>query len=96
MKEVMEIRSQIGQIRKKLQDARARLADAALREIGLQIGDRIIVDRRGVDVECSVSGVEVSEYNGDPKPLAVIVKKDGTSGVQSVGYFRGWRKKGGK
>jgi hypothetical protein len=94
-KEMQEIRDQIGQLEAKRRDALKRIDEAALRHMGLVIGDRIIVACRGVDVECSVVGVEDAAYSNNPRPAAVIVKKDGTVGTKSVGYARDWRKKEG-
>ena len=93
VKEMKEIRSQIGQLEAKKRDALDRLDEAALRHLGLSIGDRIIVTTRGVMVECSVTGVKGAAYSDNPWPIVVKIKKDGTVGAQSLGYYREWRKK---
>jgi formylmethanofuran dehydrogenase subunit D len=93
IKEMKEIRSQIGQLEAKKRDALKRLNEAALRHLGLSIGDRIIVTTRGVEDECSVTGVNGAAYSDNPTPIAVKIKKDGTVGTQSPGYCRVWRKK---
>ena len=93
LKEMKEIRSQIAQLEAKKRDALNRLDEAALRHLGLSIGDRIIVTTRGVDIECSVTGVAYAAYSDNPSPIAVKIKKDGTVGAQSPGYSREWRKK---
>ena len=86
MKEVNEIRSQIGQLRAKIRDAEARLEDAGLRHLGLSRGD-VIQTQRGL---VAVTGC--SATRGDPRPEGVKVKKDGTPGGQSAGYILEWRK----
>jgi hypothetical protein len=92
-KEVLEIRSQIGQLEAKKRDAVKRLDEAALRHMGLCIGDRIIATRFGDEFECSVIGVADAAYSRNPRPSAMRVKKDGTVGTQSAGYIGEWRKK---
>ena len=92
-KEVLEIRSQIGQLEAKMRDAMKRLDEAALRHMGLCIGDRIIVIRHRESFECAVTGVADAAYSNKPRPSAIRVKKDGTVGTQSAGYIDEWRKK---
>jgi hypothetical protein len=93
-KEVLEIRSQIAQMEARKRDALTRLDDAALRHLGLSIGDRIIVTNgRGMDFECMVTGADGVSYSSTLRPTAVKVKKNGAIGSQSAGYIEKWRKK---
>jgi hypothetical protein len=81
MKEIKEIRSQIGQLQQKLRDARKRLEQEALKGLGLSVGDRIKTPRGLVEVTgCEVFSNTISLYG-------VEVKKDGTTGTQSAGYI---------
>jgi hypothetical protein len=90
LKEVNEIRSQIGQLRAKIQDAEDRLESAALKALGLSVNDRIFVrNRYGIDALIEVRGCTSSW--GTPRPEGVKVKKDGTAGVSSAGYIDNWR-----
>ena len=91
--EVLEIRSQITALDAKRRDALARLDAAALRHLGLSIGDRIIVTMGPKDFEAVVTGVDSAMWSDRPRPTAVKVKKDGTAGEASAGYIREWRKK---
>ena len=84
MKQVNEIRSQIGQLRQKQQEAEARLVIAGLAAIGLSIGDRITT-RKGV---VEVSGCEASW--GKPRPTGFKVKANGEAGSVSAGYIDQW------
>ena len=87
MKEINEIRSQIGQLKSKIRDAEARLEDAGLRHLGLSRGDIIKTPRGLVCVTGCVAG-----WSSAPRPEGVKVKKDGTAGAQSAGYIREWTK----
>lgn len=88
MKEINEIRSQIGTLKAKLRNANDRLREAGLRHIGLKIGDRIEVKGKFV--------AEVTSCDVWPHgiwPVGVKVKKDGTVGHQSAGFIGdNWRK----
>lgn len=79
MKEVNEIRSQIGTLQAKIVEAKKRLEEAGLRKLGLSIGDRITTNKGLVEV----TGCDAAR--GYPRPLGVKVKKDGTAGEQSAG-----------
>jgi len=81
MKEINEIRSQIGQLERKLRDARKRLEKAGLKVLGISVGDRIKTPKGLAEV----TGCEVSTFS-DPRPTGLKVKKDGTTGEQSIGY----------
>lgn len=91
MKEINEIRSQIGQLEQKLTEAKARLSEAGLRHLGLSVGD-VIIAHVGSKREClaSVTGCNVSW--GEPRVEAIKVKKDGTVGGVSAGYICEWAK----
>ena len=82
MKEINEIRSQIGQLKQKLKDAQMRLEQAGLKAIGLSVGDRIKTKKSVIEV----IGCEVSTWS-DPRPIGLKVKKDGTTGAQSAGWL---------
>jgi len=81
MKEVNEIRSQIGDLCANIREAEKRLVQAGLRQLGLKIGDRIKTGNTVVEI----TGCETRD--GDPRPTGVKVKKDGTAGAQSAGYI---------
>lgn len=91
MKEINQIRSEIGTLRKKLADAQFRLEQAGLRHLGLSVGDVIEVKTRRGWLDVSVTGCNAKF--GEPNPLGVKMKKDGTVGSQSAGYISTWRKK---
>jgi hypothetical protein len=93
MKEINAIKSEIGQLEAKQRDAKIRLRDASLRYMGLEIGDRILVVKRGKEIECAVSGVYTSL--GEPRVEATRVKANGEIGSQSAGWIGNgnWRKK---
>lgn len=90
MKEINQIRSQIGQLDSKMADAKARLEAAGLRALGLELGSRIICEERNKEQLAEVTGCEASY--GTPRPKAVKVKKDGTTSSVSAGYIGKWRK----
>lgn len=89
MKETHQIRSEIEQLEAKLRDARYRLNEAGLRQMGLQVGDRIEVLGKIVEVTGSLG----ADY-GNPRPEGVYVKKDGTAGQNSAGFIpeNEWKK----
>ena len=89
-KEINEIKSQIGVLKRKLDEANSRLEAAHMRHAGLKVGDRIIVHRDTGDVEAIVKGWAV-EWFGPGRPIAIKVKKnDGTRGAASAGIFHKW------
>lgn len=87
------IKSQIGQYKKRIRELEAQGKQAALEVMGLKVGDRIIVAGRKGDFEAQVTGVD--HWDLSPRPTAVNIKKDGTAGSQSVGWIglREWRKR---
>lgn len=91
MKEINEIKSQIGQLQVKLSEAQKRLEDAGMRHIGLKCGDRIEVDGIGI---VEVTGVAFPPFRVSPRPEGLKVKKNGRVGKQSAGYIgsNSWRK----
>lgn len=90
LKEVNEIRSQIGQLESKMREARARLEQAGLKALGLCVGDRIEHSGRGSEMIAEVTGCEVNW--GEPRPTGKKVKKDGSVSSISAGYISEWRK----
>jgi len=91
-KEIDAIKSEIGTLQAKLEAAKARLEIAELRNVGLAVGDLIIVNTRRARIQKKVETQVVGwAYNA---PDVRLVKKDGTIGINSV-YVPtdGWRKK---
>lgn len=81
MKEINEIKSQMGQLRQKLTAAKKRLEQAGLKALGLSVGD-VIKTKKGL---VHVTGCEaVSHWVW---PVGLKVKKDGTVGQQSAGHI---------
>jgi hypothetical protein len=93
MKEINAIKSEIGQLEAKRWDAKIRIRDAALRYMGLEIGDRILVVKRGKEIECAVQGAFTNM--SEPGVEAIRVKANGEIGYQSAGWIGHgeWRKK---
>jgi hypothetical protein len=87
MKEISEIKSQIGTLNAKLRDANERLCAAWLKHHGLSVGDRIMVHDHKKPFEA-----EISRCNEYGRLLGVKVKSDGSAGLQSAGYIGKWDK----
>ena len=91
MKEINEIRSQIGDLRARITSAQSRLADACMKHNGVKIGDRIrVISPRG-DFLADVSAWNTIS-SGSGRPVALRVSKNGKSGATSAGYIAEWVK----
>jgi hypothetical protein len=91
MKEINEIRSQIGQLQQKISEAEKRLEQAGLKHLGLAVGD-VIVAHVGSNRECMASVTGCKATYGAPRVEAVKIKKDGTVSQISAGYISEWSK----
>lgn len=90
MKELNEIRSQIGLLRRKIREAEAQLEEAGLRAMGLKRGDVIRASNGRQTMLISVTGCRVGHL--EPRPLGVKIKADGTPGQVSAGHIDQWEK----
>ena len=95
----MSVEDEINRTKSRIMDHRADIRNLeshgqrlALKLLGLEIGDRIIVTDRGKDTEVVVSGVR--NWGNNPAPIGMIVKKDGNPGMTSKQFIYSWRKKG--
>jgi hypothetical protein len=89
--ELDRTRSRIANHQQAIQTLQAHGRAVALKSLGIEKGERIIVIIRNKDVEAEVTGVDGWDYS--PRPRVSMIRKDGTLGERSPGYFSEWRKK---